>query len=94
MQRHIAADDDVCEGEVPRWYEEEFTTLEGALLWRGGAVQLPELVKVNPWGWYISFKLGEIRPHLPDDRERLALDCLGWGGVPLHSPGGRERLNS
>ena len=50
MQRRITAEDEAY--EVPRRYEEEFAALEGASLWRGGALfvkQLPELAQaVNP----------------------------------------------
>ena len=47
---------------MPQWDKEEFSALEGVLLWKGGALftkQLPELTQeVNPWEWYTSFKFG------------------------------------
>ena len=69
MQGHIAAEDETC--EVTQRYEEEFFALEGALLRRGGALQLSELAQVNPWERYISFKFRTMRLHLTDDRESL-----------------------
>ena len=40
--------------------------------------------KVNPWEWYISFKFGALRSHLPNGRE-----CLRGrdGRGPIIPPG-------
>ena len=41
---HITAEDEVC--KVTRGYEEEFATLEGALLRRGGVSFMQQLLKL------------------------------------------------
>ena len=62
MQRYITEYNKLW--QVPRWHKEEFSVMEGALLWRDGMsfwIQLPELAQVNPWEWYISFKFSGMQ---------------------------------